>query len=272
MPKSVDPRHRFVSFYERQAQRAAHANRVRALIATAPTHPAGPESRLRLIAARIVAAINHELRVRFLERAQRHDAPRPRTVARRELRQAITPIAQDLARETHARVARSLGVAPSDLEVDLSEQSYGFVDNVVRTLEDYPIEATKRVAQAFKDWEGVAPEERNKEALHVLIDSALRGGEGKLQNSLRITYGDAFAQMNKAVQVQAGVTGYWWKDRGDGRVRPAHAACTNVGSDDPYDWDDPPLKADVSSNHADCHPGEDYNCRCVAIPVPAEDQ
>lgn len=48
-------------------------------------------------------------------------------------------------------------------------------------------------------------------------------------------------------------THYVWRTRGDGKVRPSHAA--NDGKI--FAWDDPPPTG---------HPGEDYGCRCTAEP------
>lgn len=55
-------------------------------------------------------------------------------------------------------------------------------------------------------------------------------------------------------QQTAGVTSYVWSTSLDDRVRPDHAALEGKT----IAWDDPP---DVG------HPGEDIECRCVAIPV-----
>lgn len=56
-------------------------------------------------------------------------------------------------------------------------------------------------------------------------------------------------------QTEVGVTKYQWSTSGDERVRPSHAEKEgNI-----YSWDSPP--SDTG------HPGEDYQCRCTAIPV-----
>lgn len=55
-------------------------------------------------------------------------------------------------------------------------------------------------------------------------------------------------------QRNAGITSYVWSTSLDDRVRPDHAALEGKT----IAWDDPP---DVG------HPGEDIQCRCVAIPV-----
>jgi SPP1 gp7 family putative phage head morphogenesis protein len=54
-------------------------------------------------------------------------------------------------------------------------------------------------------------------------------------------------------KAQGTSTHYIWRTRGDGKVRAAHAA--NNGRI--FSWDHSPTTG---------HPGEDYNCRCVAEP------
>jgi SPP1 gp7 family putative phage head morphogenesis protein len=59
--------------------------------------------------------------------------------------------------------------------------------------------------------------------------------------------------VTKERQLNAGIGSYTWSTSQDERVRPEHAALEgNI-----YEWSDPP---DVG------HPGEDIQCRCVAIP------
>lgn len=53
-------------------------------------------------------------------------------------------------------------------------------------------------------------------------------------------------------------THYIWRTRLDDKVRPSHAA--NDGK--VFSWDSPPSTG---------HPGDDYNCRCWADPVPNAD-
>lgn len=55
-------------------------------------------------------------------------------------------------------------------------------------------------------------------------------------------------------QQNAGVTSYTWSTSGDERVREEHAARDGQQ----FDWNSPPDGG---------HPGEDIQCRCVAIPV-----
>lgn len=69
---------------------------------------------------------------------------------------------------------------------------------------------------------------------------------------------DQTAKMNSAItkarHQELGIEEYTWQTSGDERVRDSHAAHDGKV----FRWDDPP--ADTGN------PGEDYNCRCVALP------
>lgn len=59
---------------------------------------------------------------------------------------------------------------------------------------------------------------------------------------------------NEVRQTSIGIEEYEWQTSGDERVREEHAANDTKR----FRWDAPPTTG---------HPGEDINCRCVAIPV-----
>jgi len=70
------------------------------------------------------------------------------------------------------------------------------------------------------------------------------------------------AQITQHQQRNVGCNEYKWKTAGDGaRVRKDHRELHNKI----FSWDDPPIVDKRSGRRA--HPGEDYQCRCVAIPV-----
>jgi SPP1 gp7 family putative phage head morphogenesis protein len=70
----------------------------------------------------------------------------------------------------------------------------------------------------------------------------------------------ANASLTETRHAQAGVTQYIWSSSRDERVRPTHADLDGSV----FSWDDPPV---TSEDGARNHPGEDFQCRCVAIPV-----
>lgn len=77
------------------------------------------------------------------------------------------------------------------------------------------------------------------------------------------------AEITKHQQEDAGVKKYKWSSSKDSRVRDCHRALDGKF----FNWDDPPemwyetkSRGRVYTGRR-CHPGEDYCCRCVAIPV-----
>lgn len=70
----------------------------------------------------------------------------------------------------------------------------------------------------------------------------------------------ANAAITQTRQRQAGIVAYTWSTSQDERVRPMHADLE--GSI--IQWDDPPITNDDGDRN---HCGEDYQCRCVAIPI-----
>lgn len=79
------------------------------------------------------------------------------------------------------------------------------------------------------------------------------------ESRARLIARDQTSKMNGAFnevrQTSIGISKYTWQTAGDERVRPTHAE--NDGK--VFSWDDPPAETG--------NPGDDINCRCVAIPV-----
>ncbi len=70
-----------------------------------------------------------------------------------------------------------------------------------------------------------------------------------------------YADMSERQQRDAGCTEYIWSTSRDQRVRDSHKALEGKK----FDWNNPPI-VDAKRGRR-CHPGKDYACRCVAIPV-----
>lgn len=66
-------------------------------------------------------------------------------------------------------------------------------------------------------------------------------------------------QIQKAQQQDAGITEYIWSDCGDEKVRRSHRELNGKK----FSWDDPPRNSDGRK----CHPGQDFQCRCIGRPV-----
>lgn len=77
------------------------------------------------------------------------------------------------------------------------------------------------------------------------------------------------SQITKMQQEDAGCKHYRWSDSRDSRVRDCHKSLNGQI----FSWDDPPAMWYMTKSRGivytgrRCHPGEDYCCRCIAIPV-----
>lgn len=108
--------------------------------------------------------------------------------------------------------------------------------------------------------------------IESLVDDAVTAaGESCEANAARIAR-DQTSKMNAAFtrvrHEELGIRKYQWRTSDDERVRDDHAAMETGGEngDGVYEWDAPgPLISRAFGNP--CHPGDDIECRCDAIPV-----
>lgn len=68
-------------------------------------------------------------------------------------------------------------------------------------------------------------------------------------------------QIQRAQQLDAGITEYVWSTAGDERVREGHRALEGKR----FSWYDPPVVDERTGRR--CHPEQDYQCRCIGRPV-----
>lgn len=70
-----------------------------------------------------------------------------------------------------------------------------------------------------------------------------------------------YSKLTQSQQTDAGVEEYTWSTSGDSRVRDRHKQLNGKR----FRWDDPPIVDTKTGRRG--HPGEDYQCRCVPLPV-----
>lgn len=101
------------------------------------------------------------------------------------------------------------------------------------------------------------------------IQDAYNVSKHKAQMLARDQVSTLNSQISKLQQQDAGCTKYRWSTSKDSRVRDCHRELDGKT----FSWDDPPemwyetKSAGRVYTGRHCHPGEDYCCRCVAIPV-----
>lgn len=80
------------------------------------------------------------------------------------------------------------------------------------------------------------------------------------------------ADITRKQHEDAGVTKYEWSTSGDSRVRPGHALLEGkifeyANPPEIMEWRESKNGGRWISTGRRCNPGQDYNCRCVALPV-----
>jgi SPP1 gp7 family putative phage head morphogenesis protein len=96
-------------------------------------------------------------------------------------------------------------------------------------------------------------------ALQPLLESRLEVSASRAELIARDQTLKLNANVTQWRQTEAGVERYIWTTSNDERVREGHADLDG----EEFSWDDPPDTGDGERNH----PGEDFQCRCIAYPV-----
>ncbi len=96
-------------------------------------------------------------------------------------------------------------------------------------------------------------------ALQPLLEERLEVSSSRAELIARDQTLKLNANVTEWRQTEAGVERYIWTTSNDERVREGHAELDG----EEFSWDDPPDTGDGETNH----PGEDYQCRCIAFPV-----
>jgi SPP1 gp7 family putative phage head morphogenesis protein len=107
------------------------------------------------------------------------------------------------------------------------------------------------------------------ESLSSIIDGVGEGeyGEARAKLIARDQMNKMNAGFNRVRQDDLGIESYIWWTSQDERTRPEHLALHGQT----FQWDEPgPLAGTIDGEP--CHPGEDIQCRCDAVPVVNIDQ
>lgn len=165
------------------------------------------------------------------------------------------------ARQWHDEVKQTLAI-------DIREDYYNgeffgsmipvWVDQNVDLIKTIPHDTLGRMKEIIYDgWAG--------KLTATDMASEIRHEYGVSKYKARFIARDQSAKLNAQItrkqQEDAGVSEYIWDTSGDQRVRPMHQKLEGTK----HKWDDPPIVDEKRGRR--CHPGEDYQCRCVALAV-----
>jgi SPP1 gp7 family putative phage head morphogenesis protein len=169
---------------------------------------------------------------------------------------AIPIIYRTLASQVSKAITDTTGIevtAPTN-----HDESMRLMDQVEAAVREFSEKESKRISKilqtaAADGWTG----ERLSESLAGRVGMAVDRAKAMAEKSMAIAATDLKAQLYP----QAGFPRYRWETQHDSKVRSDHQLLDGGI----FDWANPPLVNSATGAHA--HPGQDNNCRCVAIPL-----
>lgn len=185
-----------------------------------------------------------------------------------QLRRIIEGVAEDIDIKNASDVGRLLGI---DLGSDVTLSNYlgDFIRENVRLVESVTFEQLDRMEEIVREsLVNGTPVARLRDALVESFDlpknrAALIARDQTLK---------ANAELTQLRQQRAGVTEYIWTSSRDERVRGKPGGKWSNSESDHWSldgqrcsWLNPPVTNDATGERN--HPGQDYQCRCIAIPV-----
>lgn len=245
----------------------------RRLAAVAFSAPKGAEDAyargLRGIAKGVASAFQDFFRPRLADVARRADGFTPHDDALDELTTRIVRQIPEKVRPLFERMSNAVarrgageakrllhGDARAVVGITVPEAGVGVVvalarEENIRLVENAARVYARDVREVFGDPKnfGLTPKELQEKLLERGNVSANRAELIARDQTLKLN-----GAITKARQVAAGVRRYTWSTVGDERVRDDH----KILEGEIFSWDAPPEPG---------HPGQDFQCRCVAIPV-----
>lgn len=284
-------------------RRAAKRARRQTALRRAPRHPPGPEAHARYAVIQVMTPFTAELRREVMDVARRRirgrlrrlDAAPPaqakesflssafararefgtRLIHGSPFKQTVTDAGHATAASVRDQTADALTLG-ANYQPDLSPPVSVFADALVNGTDTKMDESIERVQALIDEWgsEEIDPDmtpedmEAELDALDAEVKDGLDGIVGGALALVGLAFAYLFGKLVELAQRLGGSSKYLWIAIHDEVVRPAHLA---LDDGTVYEYDDPPLTADESSNEEDCNPGDDYNCRCVASPLTDEE-
>lgn len=149
-------------------------------------------------------------------------------------------------------------VAPQLTEEMKKNLAKYYTDNMNLYINNWTEESIKRLRKRVQEnaFTGYRASELVKELEH---DYEMSHSKAKFLARQETSL--LMSQFREERYKSVGVEQYRWSTSGDRRVRPSHKRL-NGGI---FSWDNPPI-VDIKTGRR-AHPGQDFGCRCIAIPV-----
>lgn len=173
---------------------------------------------------------------------------------------AFDRMAKSVSAKTGEQFRSLIPVTPSSAGIA------DFVDDARDEALDYLVKAGRTYVDQVR---GVLEDEDNFERPVAQLAALIEERAEVSRSHARLLAVDQTLKLHSGVtrlrHEAAGISRYRWSTSLDERVRPMHADLEGQE----FSYDDPPeTNADGDTNN----PGEDYRCRCVAIPILEEEE
>lgn len=159
-------------------------------------------------------------------------------------------------------------VVANTLGIDIADDYYlgEFYRTQMKQWTDTNVELIKSIPhESLEEMRGIVAEGLLSGKTTKRVMQSIRHAYGVSKSKAQFLARDQMAKLNaditQAQQEDAGVDEYIWSSSQDSRVRDRHRQLNGKK----FKWSDPPVVDMKTGRRA--HPGQDYQCRCVAIPV-----
>lgn len=170
--------------------------------------------------------------------------------------QSVFPrIEKQIVKEITSGYQRKGFPVPSlQLQADSSKLKQSITENVnlIKAIVD---KHSKNLEKAV--YEGIRTGS-NFDIIIKEVEKQSNNGKAYAEFVARDQVAKAYADIAKEKQTNSGITKYEWVATEDDRTRPSHLEL----DEKIFSWDRPPM-----IDGRPLHPGEDYQCRCIALPV-----
>lgn len=164
----------------------------------------------------------------------------------------------DLAQQ-YEKSVKSIGVQPNLSDTTLDTLKTEYRDNLKLYIKDWTKEAINRLRGKVQ--EDVLGRGLRAEDIVDTIKSEYGVSQKKAEFLARQESSLVMSKYREESFEQVGVVRYKWSTANDSRVRPDHRALDGKV----FTWRNPPVVDRSTGRHG--NPGEDFGCRCVAIPI-----
>lgn len=170
-----------------------------------------------------------------------------------------TAAAEAMAKQVNVRnkreviriLSQAVGVDVWTADPNLADTIDFFIGENVALIEDI---SDKSLAQVQNVLETGVRRGSRVEDIQAEIHQRFRVSDSRAELIARDQIGKLNGNLTQMRQQELGLKTYIWRTAGDDRVRESHAAHDGQR----YEWADPPAETG--------HPGDDFQCRCIAEP------